>query len=71
MEDIDRRSALALGMVTAAATPLLALATPAGAAELVPEYGPNGGVEDAPGIRIVEVGTWESDMTGIKKYPSN
>jgi mannose-6-phosphate isomerase-like protein (cupin superfamily) len=66
MEEINRRSALALCLGTAAATPLFALATPAGAAEIVPAYGPNDGKEIAPGVRIVEVGTWDSDMTGIK-----
>jgi hypothetical protein len=66
MEEINRRSAVALGLATAAATPLFALATPAGAAEIVPAYGPNDGEEIAPGVRLVEVGTWDSDMTGIK-----
>ena len=66
MEEINRRSALTIGLATAAATPLFALATPAGAAEIVPTYGPNDGKEIAPGVRIVEVGTWDSDMTGIK-----
>jgi hypothetical protein len=66
MEEINRRSAMALGLATAAATPLFALATPAGAAEIVPAYGPNDGEEIAPGVRLVEVGTWDSDMTGIK-----
>jgi hypothetical protein len=66
MEDLNRRSAMALGLTVAAATPLVALATPAGAAEIVPAYGPNDGDEIAPGVRLVEVGTWDSDMTGIK-----
>ena len=66
MEDLNRRSAMALGLTVAAATPLVALATPAGAAEIVPTYGPNDGEEIAPGVRLVEVGTWDSDMTGIK-----
>jgi hypothetical protein len=66
MEEITRRSALTIGLATAAATPLLALATPSGAAEIVPTYGPNDGNEIAPGVRIVEVGTWDSVMTGIK-----
>jgi hypothetical protein len=57
---------MALGLTVAAATPLVALATPAGAAEIVPTYGPNDGEEIAPGVRLVEVGTWDSDMTGIK-----
>jgi hypothetical protein len=66
MEEINRRSALTIGLATAAATPLFALATPAGAAEIVPTYGPNDGKEIAPGVRVVEVGKWDSEMTGIK-----
>jgi glyoxylate utilization-related uncharacterized protein len=66
MEDLNRRSALALGLTAATAMPLLALATPAGAAEIVPTYGPNDGKETAPGVRVNEVGTWDSDMTGMK-----
>jgi hypothetical protein len=58
MEEINRRSALTIGLATAAATPLFALATPAGAAEIVPTYGPNDGQELSPGVRMVEVGTW-------------
>ena len=66
MEDLNRRSAMALGLTAAAAVPLVALARPAGAAEIVPAYGPNDGEELSPGVRMVEVGTWDSDMTGIK-----
>ena len=66
MEEINRRSALTIGLATAAATPLFALATPTGAAEIVPKYGPNDGKELAPGVRLVEVGKWDSDMKGIK-----
>ena len=66
MKTMNCRSALTIGLVTAAATPLFALATPAGAAEIVPTYGPNDGKEIAPGVRIVEVGAWDSDMTGMK-----
>ena len=66
MEDLNRRSAMALGLTAAAAVPLVALARPAGAAEIVPAYGPNDGKELSPGVRMVEVGTWDSDMTGIK-----
>jgi hypothetical protein len=51
MEDIDRRSALALGL-TAAAMPLIAWATPA-AAET---YGPTEGKEVSPGVRVVALG---------------
>jgi hypothetical protein len=67
MEGINRRSALKIGLATAAATPLAALASSAGAAEIVPTYGPNDGQELAPGVRLVEVGSWDSDMTGIKR----
>ena len=66
MEEINRRTAMTIGLATAAATPLFALATPAGAADIVPTYGPNDGKEFAPGVRIVEVGKWDADMTGIK-----
>ena len=66
MEDLNRRSAMALGLTVAAATPLVALAMPAGATEIVPAYGPKDGDELAPGVRLVKVGTWDSDMTGIK-----
>jgi hypothetical protein len=66
MEEINRRSALTIGLATAAATPLFALATPVGAAEIVPTYGPNDGKEIAPGVRIVEVGKWDFEKTGIK-----
>jgi quercetin dioxygenase-like cupin family protein len=48
MEDMNRRSALALG-VSLGAVPILALATPAAAAT----YGPDEGKEVAPGVRIV------------------
>ena len=67
MNEISRRSALTLGAATAAATPLLALARSGAAAEIVPTYGPNDGTELAPGVRLVEVGTFDSDMTGAKK----
>jgi hypothetical protein len=66
MEDINRRSALALGLGAAAATPLFTLATSAGAAEIAPAYGPNDGKEIAPGVRWVDLGTVESDMIGAK-----
>jgi len=66
MEEINRRSALTIGLATAAATPLFALATAVGAAEIVPTYGPNDGKEIAPGVRIVEVGKWDFEKTGIK-----
>ena len=65
MEDINRRSALSLGLTAAAATPLFAFASTAGAAA-VPNYGPNDGQELGPGIRLVEVGVQESQITAYK-----
>lgn len=62
MEDMSRRSALALGLAATAATPLLGLAAPARAKD----YGPTEGTEIAPGVRIVDIGTWASEMTGVK-----
>lgn len=64
MEDINRRSALTLGLAAAVATPLFALATPAWAAAQA--YGPNDGVELSPGRRLVEVGTMESQISAYK-----
>jgi mannose-6-phosphate isomerase-like protein (cupin superfamily) len=67
MNEINRRSALTLGTAIAAATPLLVLARSAAAAEIVPTYGPNDGTELSPGVRLIEVGTFDSDMTMAKK----
>ena len=64
MEDVNRRSALTLGLTAAAATPLLAFATPAGAA--APNYGPNDGKDIGHGRRLVEVGEVESQITAYK-----
>ena len=64
MEDINRRSTLTLGLAAAAATPLFIFATPAGAA--APAYGPNDGMELSPGVRMVEVGTQESQIDAYK-----
>jgi quercetin dioxygenase-like cupin family protein len=61
MEDINRRSALALGLAATAATPLIAWTTPA-AAET---YGPDEGKEIAPGVRVVALGERASN---IKAY---
>jgi len=62
MEEMKRRSALALGLTAAAATPLFASATPAEART----YGPNEGKELAPGVRAVEVGTRPSVIPAYK-----
>ena len=61
MEDITRRSAMALG-VTVAATPLLAVLTPA-AAEM---YGPNEGKEYHPGVRTIMLGNRSSMISAYK-----
>jgi hypothetical protein len=67
MEDINRRSALALGLTAAAATPLLAFATPALAAGGgVPNYGPTDGKDIGNGRRLVEVGEVESQINAYK-----
>jgi quercetin dioxygenase-like cupin family protein len=60
MEDVNRRSALALGL-TVAATPLFA-SMPAAAKT----YGPKEGKEIHPGVRLIEVGTRESVIPACK-----
>jgi quercetin dioxygenase-like cupin family protein len=64
MIDMNRRSALALGLAATAATPLLTFVSPALAK--TKEYGPNDGKELAPGVRIVELGTFKSDIPAYK-----
>jgi quercetin dioxygenase-like cupin family protein len=64
MDEMNRRSALTLGLAAAVATPLFVLATPAGAA--APTYGPNDGKEVAPGVRVVEVSTADSVIPAYK-----
>src|SRR5215218_3873379 len=62
MKDVDRRSALALGLTAAAAAPLLTFPSVA-----VPkEYGPTEGQEIFPGVRLVTLGTRESHIKGYK-----
>ena len=66
---VNRRSALSigsLGFTAAAATPLLALATPAWA-EGIPVYGPNDGAILSPGVRWVGLGEVESQIAAYKK----
>ena len=63
MKGMNRRSTLALGL-TATTAPLFAFATPAAAA--VPAYGPTDGKEIAPGVRVVEIGTFNSDIPAYK-----
>ena len=63
MEDMDRRSAMALGLTVAAATPLFALATPAAAAM----YGPEDGKEIMPGLRQVILSEYPATFGGYAK----
>ena len=68
---INRRALLSLGPVglaAASAAPLLALATPAGAAGIqdLPNYGPDDGAELSPGVRWVDVGEVESQIAAYK-----
>jgi len=61
MEDINRRSAMALGLVAAAA-PVFGFAGSASAQT----YGPDEGEEVAPGVRIVALGERESVIPAYK-----
>ena len=59
MNELSRRSALALG-ATVVATPIVAWATPAAAQK----YSPTDGTEIFPGVRLVTLGTRESMIPG-------
>ena len=61
MNEINRRSALALGAMGVTA-PLITWATPAAAQK----YGPTEGTELFPGVRLITLGTRESHITGYK-----
>ena len=63
MEDLNRRSAMALGLTVAAATPLVALARPA----VAQMYGPDEGKEYHPGVRVVMLGSSDSMIAAYKK----
>ena len=54
MDNMNRRSAITLGLTVAAAAPLVALPTPADAQM----YSADAGKEIMPGIRQVELGEW-------------
>jgi hypothetical protein len=61
MNELNRRSALALG-ATVVAAPMVAWATPAAAQK----YGPTDGTEIFPGVRLVTLGTRDSRIKGYK-----
>ena len=63
MKDMDRRSVMALGLTVAAATPLVALATPAVAGM----YGPDEGQEYHPGVRVIMLGKRDSMIPAYKQ----
>ena len=63
MEDMNCRTAMALGLTVAAATPLVALATPAAAAM----YGPEDGKEIMPGLRQVIISEYPATFGGYAK----
>jgi quercetin dioxygenase-like cupin family protein len=60
MDDIDRRSALALGFATAATWPALFTPTPA----FAQRYRPDEGREIAPGVRRVDLTKRASEIPG-------
>lgn len=63
MEDMNRRTAMALGLTAAAATPLVSLPTPAAAAM----YGPEDGKELMPGLRQVVISEYPATFGGYAK----
>ncbi|AZO24678.1 hypothetical protein [Mesorhizobium sp.] len=62
MKTMNRRSAIALGVTAAAVAPLFTTAAFAKAKK----YGPKEGKEIAPGVRMIEVGTGNSDIPAYK-----
>jgi hypothetical protein len=61
MNNMNRRSAIALGM-TVAAMPLMA-----GSAKAIPKtYGPDEGKELSPGVRLIELGKRDSNIPVYK-----
>ena len=60
MEDINRRSALALGLASAATVPVLCTPLPT----FAERYRPDEGKEIAPGVRCVDLSKRESEIPG-------
>ena len=61
MKSMNRRSTMALGL-SAVAAPLFV----SGVSAAVKEYGPTDGKELYPGVRLVELGTFNTDLPGYK-----
>ena len=61
MKGMNRRSTMALGL-SAATAPLFI----SGAAAATKEYGPNDGKELFPGVRVVELGSFNADIPAYK-----
>ena len=61
MKGMNRRSTMALGL-SAATAPLFISA----AAAATKKYGPKDGKEIAPGVRVVELGTFNADIPAYK-----
>lgn len=65
IDEIDRRSALTFGFLTAVAAPLLAFSTPAAAD--VPNYSPTDGDDIGHGRRVIALGKRESQISAYKE----
>lgn len=65
MDNLDRRSALAVG--AALVLPLISMPRSASAAM----YPPDAGKEAVPGVRQVEIGAWPIDLGSYKKAMVN
>jgi quercetin dioxygenase-like cupin family protein len=62
MEDVNRRSALVLGMTAATVAPFFASTKPASASM----YGPEEGKEYHPGVRVIMLGKSDSTIPAYK-----
>ena len=63
MEDLNRRSAMALGLTAAAAAQMVAMTRPA----LAEMYGKDEGKEYHPGVRVVMLGKRDSMISAYKE----
>src|SRR5262245_58314434 len=62
MEEVNRRSAIALALTAATAAPFIGMAKPAAAAM----YKPEEGKEYHPGVRVIMLGNSESSIPAYK-----